>query len=178
MGGMGNLLGDLLFIPKFYEWADHMSSTQRAPHPVGTTVRINDFLKYIPVRRQTALRNTAKTLAKIKKMIQAYAMSQPSKRLSFKVLKAKNESSNWVYAPGQNATLMDAVLKVSGAGIASLCETRHWPPRNGAINSEQLAREDLSGYRLVALLPKADSGKPSFLTRISLTDFRRFLTTE
>ncbi|RJE26922.1 DNA mismatch repair protein [Aspergillus sclerotialis] len=132
-------------------------STQRASHPVGTTVRISDFLKYIPVRRQTALRNTAKTLARIKKMVQSYAMSQPSKRLSFKVLKAKNESNNWMYAPVQNATLIDAALKTVGSSITSCCMTKNWPLENGAMNSEQVSRKDLSGYKMIAILPKSDA---------------------
>ena len=133
-------------------------STQRVSHPVGTTVRISDFLKYIPVRRQAALKNTAKTLTRVKKMVQSYAMSQPSKRLSFKILKAKNESNNWVYAPVQNATLIDASLKTVGSSVASCCMTKNWPLENKAINSEQVARENLSGYKLTTILPKPDAG--------------------
>jgi DNA mismatch repair ATPase MutL len=157
MGGMGRLLGDLLSLD-FVDRADRLPSTQRAPHPVGATVRISDFLKHIPVRRQTALKNTAKTLSRIKRMVQTYAMSQPSKRLSLKVLKAKNESNNWVYAPGQNATLMDAALKVAGNYAASCCVTKGWPSEGNIVNAEQAANEDASGYKLTALLPKPDSG--------------------
>lgn len=155
-----------------------MPSTQRAPHPVGTTVRISDFLKYIPVRRQTALKNASKNLARIKKMVQAYAMSQPSKRLSLKVLRAKTESNNWVYGPGPNATFMDAALKVAGAGIASSCTTKHWPSENDAINGEQLARKHLSGYKLTAVLPKDDAGNLILSTSAALSDFSRFLETQ
>lgn len=146
--------------------SDRCLSTQRVPHPVGTTVRISDFSKHIPVRRQTALKDAAKTLVKIKKLVQAYAMSQPSKRLSLKILKAKSENSNWVYAPGQNATLMDAALKVAGTHVASSCMTKEWPLEDGSINGEQLGRNNGSlGYKLIALLPKAGSG--NFLPSIS-----------
>lgn len=84
-------------------------------------------------------------------------MSQPSKRLSLKVLKAKSESNNWVYAPGQNATLMDAALKVVGNHVASCCMAKVWPSEGDSVNGEQ-SRRDASGYKLIALLSKADSG--------------------
>ena len=153
-------------------------STQRASHPVGTTIRISDFLKYIPVRRQTALRNTAKTLARIKKMVQSYSMPQPSKRLSFKVLKAKNESNNWVYAPVQNATLIDAALKTAGSSVTSCCMAKNWPLENEAVNNEKVLRKNLSGYKLIAILAKPDAGNifPPIGTIVS--DCSRFFETE
>lgn len=102
-------------------------SVQRASHPVGTTVRVTDLFKHIPVRRQTTLKNTTKTLARVKRLIQEYAAAQPSKRLSLKVLKAKNENGNWMYAPKPNAGLLDAALKIAGTDVASTCVLKHWP---------------------------------------------------
>ncbi|KAL5357320.1 hypothetical protein BJX96DRAFT_163005 [Aspergillus floccosus] len=104
-----------------------VTSVQRASHPVGTTVRVSDLFKHIPVRRQTTLRNTTKNLARVKRLIQEYAAAQPSKRLSLKVLKAKNENGNWMYAPKPNASLMDAALKIAGTDVASTCVLKHWP---------------------------------------------------
>ncbi|PWY89195.1 hypothetical protein BO70DRAFT_331061 [Aspergillus heteromorphus CBS 117.55] len=121
-------------------------STKHVPHPVGTSVRITDLFKHIPVRRQTVLKNTAKTLVKVKKLVQAYAVAQPSKRLSLRVLKAKTESSNWMYAP-QNATLLDAALKIVGAEVAAGCLVREWPG----------SRAGSTAFRLVALLPDPGS---------------------
>ena len=114
---------------------------------MGTTVRITDFLKHIPVRKQAALKSAGKTLSKIKKLLQTYAICHPTKRLSLKVIKAKNESNNWMYAGGQNANLMNAALKIAGTEVASHCIIKEWPS------------EDNDGCKLVALLPKEDAGK-------------------
>lgn len=129
-------------------------STQRTSHPVGTTVRISDLFKHIPVRRQTALKNSAKTLAKVKKMIQTYAMCNPSKRFSLKVLKARAENVNWMYA-AQDGTLMDAALKIAGHDVASNCVERQWPDEP---DHEEQAEIHSSGFRLVSLLPTPDCG--------------------
>ncbi|RAL07263.1 putative DNA mismatch repair protein [Aspergillus homomorphus CBS 101889] len=123
-------------------------STQRVAHPVGTTVRIADLFKHIPVRRQTASKNAAKTLVRIKKLVQAYALAQPSKRLALRVLRAKNESNNWMYAPGQDATLSDAALKVVGKAVASNCLVKEW---EGDVHGAE--GESRLHYQLVALLP-------------------------
>ncbi|OJI79622.1 hypothetical protein ABZX51_008073 [Aspergillus tubingensis] len=122
-------------------------STQRAPHPVGTSVRITDLFKHIPVRRQTTIKNVAKTLVRIKKLVQAYAIAQPSKRLSLRVLRAKTETNNWIYAPGNNTSLVDAVLKVVGTEVSSSCLVKAWPPDNDSDRS----------FRIVALLPRPES---------------------
>ncbi|GKZ66002.1 ATP-binding mismatch repair protein [Aspergillus niger] len=122
-------------------------STQRASHPVGTSVRITDLFKHIPVRRQTTLKNVAKTVVRIKKLVQAYAIAQPSKRLSLKVLKAKTETNNWIYAPGNNTSLVDAVLKVVGTEVASSCLVKVWPSENDSDRP----------FRILAFLPKPES---------------------
>ncbi|KAF5864241.1 hypothetical protein ETB97_008238 [Aspergillus alliaceus] len=126
-------------------------SSQRASHPVGTTVRIIDLFKHIPVRRQTALKNATKTLARIKKLIQAYAMAQPLKRLSLKVLKAKNENNNWIYAPARDATIIGAAFKVIGTDVTSGCVVKEWPAE-GDISLERSQAEYTSQFRLSALL--------------------------
>lgn len=122
-------------------------SSQRASHPVGTTVRITDFLKHIPVRKQTALKSAGKTLSKIKKLLQTYAACQPTKRLSLKVMKAKNESNNWMYSGSQNANLTDAALKVVGTDVVLNCTAREWSHN-----------DDSADYKVVALLAKEDAG--------------------
>ncbi|GIJ90616.1 hypothetical protein Asppvi_009577 [Aspergillus pseudoviridinutans] len=129
-------------------------STQRASHPVGTTVRVTDLFKNIPVRRQTVLKSTAKTIARIKKIIQSYAIAQPAIRLSLKVLKAASEKANWVYAPGKNASLMDAALKVAGTEVASACVAKEWPCGNDS--DEESGSGNDSSFQLLALL--ADPG--------------------
>ncbi|KAI7552288.1 hypothetical protein KC331_g1985 [Hortaea werneckii] len=119
---------------------------ERASLPVGTTVRITDFIKANPVRRQQALKNAEKVLKKTKQILQAYAFARPHVRLSLKVLKAKNEKGNWVYAPKPNGSLEDAALKIVGSACVSQCA---W-----SVVEEH-------GFTVQTLLPKpqAESGK-------------------
>ncbi|KAL4752181.1 hypothetical protein BDW72DRAFT_192316 [Aspergillus terricola var. indicus] len=141
-----------------YDRNGELIRTERISHPVGTTVRISNLFQQIPVRRQTAIKNFKKTLLKIKKMMQAYAMARPSVRLSFKVLKAKTESSNWMYAPGKNSTLTEAALKVAGTDVASNCVLKNWPTSS---NDGRTSPEG-SVFRLAALLPKLGSDFTKF----------------
>jgi DNA mismatch repair ATPase MutL len=123
---------------------------------VGTTVRITDFLKHIPVRRQTALKSATQTLTRIKKLIQAYAIAQPSKRLLVKVLKAKNENNNWSYAPSIDPSLSDAALKVAGIEVSSSCVLKRFYSQSEAENLQ--ASSENTKYEAVAFLPKTDFG--------------------
>ncbi|KAK5124142.1 hypothetical protein LTR85_001845 [Meristemomyces frigidus] len=96
-------------------------SQERASLPVGTTVRITDFIKTSPVRRQVALKNTEKCLKKIKQTLQAYAFARPHVRLSLRVLKAKNDKGNWMYAPKPGGDVEDAAMKIVGSACVSQC---------------------------------------------------------
>ncbi|KAJ5719980.1 DNA mismatch repair protein C-terminal [Penicillium malachiteum] len=120
-------------------------------HPVGTTVRVVDFLKHIPVRKQVVLKSAIKILTKIKKLLHSYAIAQPSKRFSLKVLKAKNENNNWVYAPASDETLSDAAVKVFGRELSSSCTFK-------IMSSKALETQlDEGEYNVSCLLPKPDS---------------------
>jgi DNA mismatch repair protein MutL len=102
-------------------------SSSSASHPVGTTVRVQNFLKTIPVRRQTALKAASRTLSDIKKLLQAYAFARPTARISFKVLKSKNDKFNWIYGPSPGSTtLLSAAARIVGQEVAVQCEARHW----------------------------------------------------
>jgi DNA mismatch repair protein MutL len=102
-------------------------STSSASHPVGTTVRVQNFLKAIPVRRQTALKAAPRTLTEIKKLLQAYAFARPTVRISFKVLKSKNDKYNWIYGPSAGSTtLLSATARIVGQEVAAQCEARQW----------------------------------------------------
>jgi DNA mismatch repair ATPase MutL len=147
MGEMASLSGTL---PEGCSERADSSSTQLASHPVGTTVRVTDLFKHIPVRRQTVLKSTAKTMARIKRIIQSYAIAQPTIRLSLKVLKATSEKANWVYAPGRNATLMDAALKVAGTEVSSACVVKQWPCGNDSVEESESGND--SSFQLTALL--------------------------
>ncbi|GAB7355189.1 hypothetical protein MBLNU459_g5746t1 [Dothideomycetes sp. NU459] len=128
-----------------------------ASHPVGTTVRITDFLARHPVRKQVALKGTVKTLAKIKQTLQAYAFARPATRFSLRVLKAKNDRDNWTYAPKPDGGIEDAALKVVGKSCVSHC-------------AHILLNPD--GFALSAYLPRpgADAAK--------ISNFGQFLSVD
>lgn len=114
----------------------------RATHPPGTTVRIVNFLKNQPVRKQVALKAAPKTLAKIKQLLQSYAFARPAARLSLKVIKAKNDKDNWTYAPKIGGGIEDTALKVVGKPCASQCT---W------------AELEYEGFTVQAFLPRLDA---------------------
>jgi DNA mismatch repair ATPase MutL len=95
--------------------------TERASHPVGTTVKVADFFKSLPIRKQTALKHSTKWLAKSKRLMQAYALARPSVRFSLKVLKAKTNRGDFIYAPKPSASVEDAAFKVIGKDCAGQC---------------------------------------------------------
>lgn len=113
-------------------------------------VCLSGFLKKIPVRRQTAVKSASKTITKIKKLLQAYAMARPGTRLSLKVLNNKTEKDNWTYAPSPTASIVDASRKVVGVEIAGQCACKTWPEN---------AEESDPSVKLLAYLPKVDAGK-------------------
>lgn len=119
-------------------------------------MRVTEFLKHIPVRRQTAIKSASKTITRIKKLLQAYAVAQPSKRISFRVLKSKNENSNWTYAPKPNTTLREAALLVAGSETANHCAVFTCPSND--VDEHEAEHSTIANYELTAFLPKADSG--------------------
>ncbi|KAL8668991.1 MAG: hypothetical protein Q9168_006405 [Polycauliona sp. 1 TL-2023] len=152
---------------------------ERVSHAVGTTVRITDFLKNIPVRRQTALKHSAKQLSNIKRTLQAYSLARPSVRLSLRVLKAKTDNGNWIYAPKSDASVSDAALKVVGKKLMDECQWVVWAPNTlssevGAIQGDETtAPATISQtYRVEALLPKPDAGTLKQIVQLYKSYFR------
>ena len=141
-------------------------SQSRVPQAVGTTVRATDFLKNLPVRRQTALKNSAKQLAKVKRTLQAYALARPSVRFGLKVLKAKSDKDNWTYAPKSEASVFDAAIKILGKKVIDCCQWHVYCPET--LDDEGVLRplETSSSttdrglqYKVETLLPRLDCGK-------------------
>ncbi|KAK5045166.1 hypothetical protein LTR84_009499 [Exophiala bonariae] len=102
--------------------SSEMLSSSSASHPVGTTFRVQGFLHNIPVRKQTALKSTTKTLQAIKTLLHSFAFARPNVRFSLKVLKAKNDKCNWTYAPSPKDSLVEVASKIVGQDIASACD--------------------------------------------------------
>jgi DNA mismatch repair protein MutL len=119
-----------------------VAGQERASTAVGTTVKITDFIKSNPVRRQVALKHTDQTLKRIKHLLQSFAFARPHVRLSLKVIKAKNDKGNWMYAPKAGGNAEDAAFKIVGASCASQCT---W-----SVIEEH-------GFTLQAFLPKPDA---------------------
>lgn len=133
----------------------------RISQPIGTTVRIIDFLKNLPVRRQTAEKVSGKSTIKIKRLLHAYAYARPSVRFSLKVLKAKNDKSNWIYAPANGDTVLDAAIKIDGKRLVDQCQWKIWTSTkdDGRIAPEQTDKEIQGGkYIIEALVPVYNYG--------------------
>ncbi|OJD19948.1 hypothetical protein AJ78_00142 [Emergomyces pasteurianus Ep9510] len=149
--------GELVGTSLTYDRAGLLVSCTKASHPVGTTVRVSEFLRFVPVRKQTALKSISKTVSRMKKILNAYVLSRPEIRLSFKIL-GKNDH-RWAYPSKQNATVSDALLKVVGVDIMSQCATIVWPQihddedgsLSGSIDGNEI---NCPVTHLVATIPK------------------------
>ncbi|KPI45098.1 DNA mismatch repair protein MutL [Cyphellophora attinorum] len=105
-----------------------MLSSSSASHAVGTTVRVQNFLSNVPVRKQTVLKSTSKILSSIRKLLLSYAFARPETRFTLKVLKAKSDKLNWSYAPGgSKSTLSENAVKIIGKEAASQTIQIHSP---------------------------------------------------
>jgi DNA mismatch repair ATPase MutL len=113
---------------------------------VGTTVKVTHFFEYIPVRMQTATKESAKCLTKIRRLMQVYALARPAIRFRLHVLKAKNSKGDIIYAPKASSSIEDAVFKVIGKDCALQCD---WT----ALESD--------GFEIQAFLPKSTANGPN-----------------
>ena len=146
-----------------------MSSSEPGSHAVGTTVRVQDFLKHVPVRRQTVLKSSVKILTTIKKLLQSYAFARPHIRFSVKVLKSKDEKHNWMYGATSTATTKDVAAQVGGHRLASECEietnVQSQEASEADKNEVDASMIGSTRFRVSALLPKVNAGK--FIIRSS-----------
>ncbi|MCJ1436192.1 hypothetical protein MMC27_005570 [Xylographa pallens] len=159
--------GELVAACMRFDRGGKVISQESVSHPVGTTVRVVDFLKHLPVRKQTALKNAAKIPSKVRSLLQAYSLARPSVRFSFKVLKTKNGNDEWMYAPKIGATVTDAALKVVGQQVVSQCDWHVW---DSSIGQKQDTFRDISvnlsalshdRYIIESLLPRKSCSIPN-----------------
>lgn len=130
-------------------------SSSSAAHGTGTTVRVSDFLRSIPVRKQTALKQATKTLNNIKKLLFDYAFARPRVRFQFKVLKSGGDlKANWSFAPCSDPSNLNVLAsKIVGKDVAAQC-------KQFAVTSDD------GGYAINGLLFARDSGMlPSTIYR-------------
>ncbi|KAH8732720.1 hypothetical protein GQ44DRAFT_820992 [Phaeosphaeriaceae sp. PMI808] len=114
--------GESVAVALKYDRNGELSTTERHSHPVGSTVKITHLFDSIPVRKQTTIKSSAKCLAKIRRLVQAYALSRPTIRFRLHVLKAKIKNVDFMYAPTVNSNIVDAALKIFGNECALQCE--------------------------------------------------------
>ena len=133
---------------------------ERTSHPVGTTVRVKDFLKSLPVRHQSALKSASKTLSRIKALLQGYALARPSVRFALKILKVKNDKGNWSYVPRPPATTLSAAAQIHSKSLLDHVTVVNWPENQGTTASIQPQTNDKSnpGVYIEILLPAATCG--------------------
>ncbi|KAF8536504.1 histidine kinase-like ATPase [Trichophaea hybrida] len=91
--------------------------------PVGTTMKVTGFLKRLPVRRETVLRNQKALMKRLRALVATYYLSRPRCRFAMKILKG---GETLVYAPSK--TVPEAVRKVVGKDAANVCE---WAIKEG-----------------------------------------------
>ncbi|KAF9699501.1 hypothetical protein EKO04_002446 [Ascochyta lentis] len=114
--------GEPVAVTLTYQRNGELLSTERDSHPVGTTIKATKLFESTKVRKQLAIKDSMKCLAKIRRLMQAYALARPAIRFRLHVLKAKNGKGDFVYAPKTNANVEDAALKVIGKECALQCQ--------------------------------------------------------
>lgn len=113
---------------------------------------MSQFLKNLPVRKSTALKQaSSKTLPNIKKLLFDYAFARPTVKFQFKVLKSKSElKDNWSFAPCKDASnLVLLASKIVGKGVAGQCQQETITSKDGS-------------YTIDSLLLKADAGEEDY----------------
>ncbi|KAH0832798.1 hypothetical protein AYO21_00302 [Fonsecaea monophora] len=125
--------------------ASGMLSSSSASHPVGTTIRVQDFLSKLPVRKQTALKESMKTLQAIRLLLFSFAFARPEVRLSLRVLKGKNDKLNWTYAPTLPTSMTEVATKIVGKEVVSECTAHSITPNDCDVDLD-------SGWKINALL--------------------------
>lgn len=96
-----------------------VASKSRASHPVGTTVSVSKFLYNLPVRKQTAEKEAAKTLKTLKELLHSYALARPKIRYSLKV--SKGGKGSWSYIPRPNDGMKEVAAQIIGREAAAQC---------------------------------------------------------
>ncbi|KAF2674479.1 hypothetical protein BT63DRAFT_449468 [Microthyrium microscopicum] len=93
-----------------------------AAHAVGTSVKAMNIFHQLPVRKHTAEKDAGKTIAAIRKTVLAYVFARPKVRFSFKVLGAKTNKANFLYAPSAAGSSVEGAVRVLlGKECASQC---------------------------------------------------------
>ncbi|KAI2629592.1 hypothetical protein GGR54DRAFT_268886 [Hypoxylon sp. NC1633] len=135
-----------------------VSKQQRTSAPVGTTVSITGLFSRLPVREQVAVKESSKTIDKIRDLLRSYAMARPQLKLSFKVSQSPKQS--WSYAPKPSAGVKEAAVQLFGAELATYCFEKTFEIGGPAENSTSDEHGDAppnDHYLFKAFILKSDS---------------------
>ena len=130
------------------------------------------FLDTLPVRRQTAEKNSIKVLAKVKRLLQAYVFARPHLRFSLKVLKAKNDKGSWKYpkiagigTSRFKPSMINAAEEIIGKRVTDQCQwfSTAWSSTGEHIGSSsdnlEASASQNGTYTFEAVLAKIECGR-------------------
>lgn len=135
---------------------------------VGTTVKVERLFEVVPVRKQQALKESRKCIARIPSLLRAYAMARPYLKLSIKVPGEPKHS--WDYTPSLTPSTRDAVMQIFGKDLAVGCEVVEARLSNVSDNSAYGDGNSETICTVEALLPrnscdlKLVNGKGAFIS--------------
>lgn len=122
-------------------------SSCSASHGTGTTVRVVGFLKDVPVRRQTAIKESSRVLKGIKQLLFKYAFARPTVRFQVKVLKSKSDfKDNWSFVPCKDdANLALVASKIVGKEVAAQSRQEDIQSEDGQYHLDALVLDPGAG---------------------------------
>lgn len=134
-----------------------VAEQEPASAPVGTSVKVSNLFHQLPVRRQTAVKEASKTIAKIKDLLQSHALARLGIKYSFKVLGKPKLA--WSYNPGKRTTVREAVLRVFGSELTGQCVEATAPEADDVAPDAPISpiSQTDAEYDIDAFLPKADA---------------------
>ncbi|KAI0889819.1 uncharacterized protein GGS22DRAFT_194166 [Annulohypoxylon maeteangense] len=148
-----------------------VSKQQPTSAPIGTTVSITNLFGKLPVREQVAIKESSKTIDKIREVLRSYAMARPQLRLSLKVLQSPKQ--NWSYSPKSDACVKEAAIQLFGADITTNCfkktfEINELPYESSGSNDHNPMSKGKYMYEAFILKPNCDPSKAPKLRYFSV----------
>ncbi|KAI0898476.1 hypothetical protein F4806DRAFT_458521 [Annulohypoxylon nitens] len=133
-----------------------VSKQQAMSTPVGTKVSVTDLFGKLPVRQQWVIKESTKTVDKIRAVLRSYAMARPQLKLSFKVLQSPKQ--NWSYSPKPGASVKEAAIQLFGSEIATCCLEKTFamnePHKENNKANEKQSPSHSGPYKLEAFILK------------------------
>ncbi|KAK3299111.1 uncharacterized protein B0H64DRAFT_318308 [Chaetomium fimeti] len=120
-----------------------VDTLRHAGAPVGTAVCVTDLFSHLPVRSQVTVREAPKNLTRMKELLQSYALTRPTVKLRFTVL--KTPSLSWSYAPAANSDVKAAAIQIFGTELASQCSFETYPSKIAQDDDKLSSNQNVPG---------------------------------